>query len=104
MRPLRILAAVALGLALLLAAAVWLLTLLPRPRPGDFDALVWAARTGRVDSIDALVRAGSDLERQDSAVNGWTPLLHAVHKNQLGARCASCSASAPIRMGRRARG
>ena len=29
-----------------------------------------------------LVQAGADPDRQDDGPNGWTPLLHAVHKNQ----------------------
>jgi ankyrin repeat protein len=49
-----------------------------------FTALDWAARTGRTDAIAELVRAGADPELHDSGPNGWTPLLHAVHKNQLG--------------------
>ena len=29
-----------------------------------------------------LVEAGADPDRQDDGPNGWTPLLHAVHKDQ----------------------
>lgn len=50
-----------------------------------FTALDWAARTGRTDAIAELVRAGADPDLRDSGPNGWTPLLHAVHKNQLEA-------------------
>ena len=112
----RILASIALVLAVLAAAGLWILTsLLPRAHPESaleqaavtgsveelrrevrlrggvdgkdrrgFTALDWAARTGRTDAIAELVRAGADPELHDSGPNGWTPLLHAVHKGQIG--------------------
>lgn len=40
-----------------------------------------AARLGRVDAIRALVKAGARVDLHDRR-NGWTPLLHAVHKRQ----------------------
>jgi len=46
--------------------------------------LAWAARLGRTDIMEALLQAGADAE-QGSGVNGWTPLVHAVHKGQDGA-------------------
>lgn len=61
-----------------------------------FTALDWAARTGRTDAIAELVRAGADPELHDSGPNGWTPLLHAVHKNQLGAVRALLAAGADV--------
>ena len=48
-----------------------------------FTALDWAARTGRTDAIAELVLAGAEAELHDCGPNGWTALLHAVHKNQL---------------------
>jgi ankyrin repeat protein len=59
-------------------------------------ALDWAARTGRTDAIAELVRAGADVELHDSGPNGWTPLLHAVHKNQLGSVRALLAAGADV--------
>jgi hypothetical protein len=59
-----------------------------------FTVLDWAARTGRTDAIAELVRAGADPELHDSGPNGWTPLLHAVHKNQLGSVRALLAAGA----------
>jgi len=47
--------------------------------------LMWAARSGRVGSIEALVQGGAQLDRRDTHVNGWTPLMHAIHKGQAAA-------------------
>lgn len=43
-----------------------------------------AARLGDTGSIAALIRDGADPDER-GGVNGWTPLMHAIHKNQLGA-------------------
>lgn len=43
--------------------------------------LAWAARLGRTDIMEVLLDAGSN-PAQGSGVNGWTPLVHAVHKEQ----------------------
>lgn len=43
--------------------------------------LAAAARRGDVPEIDRLIAAGAD-PHQGSGVNGWTPLLHALHKGQ----------------------
>jgi ankyrin repeat protein len=69
--------------------------------PNDPDrhgltALVWSARLGKARAIKELVRAGADPDRQDSGPNGWTPLLHAVHKNQLAAVRALIAAGADV--------
>jgi hypothetical protein len=45
--------------------------------------LAGAARAGDQDAIKILVKAGAELEER-SGVNGWTPLMHAVHKDQRG--------------------
>ncbi|HSS48009.1 MAG TPA: ankyrin repeat domain-containing protein [Thermoanaerobaculia bacterium] len=123
MKIIRVLAFLALGLAMLGAAGFWLLSVLPRARPrtplavaaasgspeelrremaihpdlrgGEgLGALIWASRSGRADSIAELVRAGVDPNQQDSGPNGWPPLIHAVHKNQLGSVRALLSAGA----------
>src|SRR5580700_11350939 len=44
-------------------------------------ALMWAARSGAVDAMTVLLDAGADPNARDRS-NGWTPLLHAVHKRQ----------------------
>jgi ankyrin repeat protein len=43
--------------------------------------LAAAARRGDVAEIDRLIAAGAD-PHEGSGVNGWTPLLHAVHKGR----------------------
>ncbi len=43
--------------------------------------LLLAVRAGHVHVIQALLRAGAD-PGQRGGVNDWTPLMHAVHKNQ----------------------
>jgi len=43
--------------------------------------LASAARAGRLDAIELLLARGADPHR-GCGVNGWTPLLHALHKNQ----------------------
>ena len=41
-----------------------------------------AARKGDIQTIAGLARAGKSPDEQ-SGVNGWTPLMHAIHTNQL---------------------
>jgi hypothetical protein len=56
--------------------------------------LASAARSGHVDAIEILLGRGADPHR-GCGVNGWTPLLHALHKNQKAAALrlmATCSA------------
>ena len=45
--------------------------------------LASAARAGDLDGIRHLFNAGASLD-SPSGVNGWTPLHHAIHKNQAG--------------------
>ncbi|HYN20641.1 MAG TPA: ankyrin repeat domain-containing protein [Thermoanaerobaculia bacterium] len=52
----------------------------PESPSESLSALVWAARAGRADNVRLLLQAGADPDRRDSGRNGWTPLLHAVHK------------------------
>ena len=56
--------------------------------------LAAAARNGRIDAIELLLAHGADPHR-GCGVNSWTPLLHALHKNQLAAAerlIATCAA------------
>jgi len=57
--------------------------------------LVQAARNGRVDLIPTLVKNGAD-PNEHAGVNGWTPLMHAIHKHQLGSVSALLDAGADI--------
>jgi ankyrin repeat protein len=55
----------------------------PNEKDGrGIGALHWAARGGSVDVIEVLVAAGADVDLRDRDGDGWTPLLHAVHKRQ----------------------
>ena len=122
MKIIRAAAFLALGLAILGALGLWILTRLPRARPqtplavaaasgspaelrrqlaihpdlqGEgLGALVWASRSGRTGAIEDLIYAGVDPNQQDSGPNGWPPLIHAVHKGQLGSVRALLSAGA----------
>jgi hypothetical protein len=56
--------------------------------------LASAARSGRVEAIDLLLARGAD-PHLGCGVNRWTPLLHALHKDQLAAAqrlLATCTA------------
>jgi ankyrin repeat protein len=46
-----------------------------------YTALVWAARNGDTKVAEALIEARADMNVRDCAENGWTPLMHAIHKN-----------------------
>jgi hypothetical protein len=50
---------------------------------GPISPLISAARSGDVTKIRELAAAGTDLNAP-GGVNGWTPLMHAVHTNQPG--------------------
>jgi hypothetical protein len=43
--------------------------------------LIRAARAGDTKSIETLLRHGAD-PNLPGGVNGWTPLMHAIHKNR----------------------
>lgn len=56
--------------------------LLSEGAEGDVPAaLVWAARSGQTAAIDYLIKRGGD-PNMTGGVNGWTVLMHAVHKDQ----------------------
>jgi ankyrin repeat protein len=61
----------------------------------DIPPLIQAARAGRTDLIPALVKQGAD-PNQPAGVNGWTPLMHAIHKNQKGSVAALLDSGAEI--------
>lgn len=61
----------------------------------SMPSLIQAARDGRVSLIPALVKQGAD-PNQRAGVNGWTPLMHAIHKNQKGSVNALLDAGADV--------
>jgi ankyrin repeat protein len=48
---------------------------------GGLTALMWAARNGAIGAMSALLDGGADPNARDER-NGWTPLIHAIHKQQ----------------------
>jgi hypothetical protein len=58
---------------------------LDAPGAAGFTPLDWAAREGKTEAIAALIAAGASADATDHGVNGWTALMHAVHRHQLGA-------------------
>jgi ankyrin repeat protein len=50
----------------------------------DITPLMWAARTGDLETMRRLLDEGVDPNERD-ALNGWTPLYHAIHKGQIEA-------------------
>jgi len=50
-------------------------------RRQELPPLVGAAREGDVAAIGVLLKAGAAVDGR-AGVNGWTPLQHAIHKNQ----------------------
>ncbi len=68
-------------------------------RPDERDTHGWsllsrAARAGQVESIRMLLRAGARADDADTGGNRWTPLQHAIHKNQPAAVRALLDAGA----------
>ena len=51
----------------------------PDESGGDsLTPLTWAARSGAIQALTALLDAGADVNARDN--NRWTPLLHAIRK------------------------
>jgi hypothetical protein len=62
---------------------------------GPISPLISAARSGDVPEIRRLARSGANLN-ESGGINGWTPLMHAVHKEQLGSVRALLEAGADV--------
>ena len=77
---------------IVLPLALFLVACHSKPTPTN---LVGAARDGRTDLIPSLARQSADLNAR-SGVNGWTPLLHAIHKNQRASVAALLDAGADV--------
>ena len=52
------------------------------PDRHGLTALIRASRNGNLKIVKALLAAGATPNMNDGFVNGWTPMLHAIHKNQ----------------------
>jgi len=53
------------------------------PSALQMPAVVGAARSGDTERLELLLLEGADANVR-AGVNGWTPLLHAIHKDQEG--------------------
>jgi ankyrin repeat protein len=51
---------------------------------GGLTPLMWAARSGAVEAMTALLDAGADPNSRDQRTD-WTPLLHAIHRGHVAA-------------------
>jgi len=68
------------------AAMKAMLAAAPLTRADDpHGLLIWAARNGAADAIVFLASLGVDVNELDGGGNRWTPLQHAVHKEQSAA-------------------
>jgi Ankyrin repeats (3 copies) len=68
-----------------------------------FTPMIWAARAGRVPVIRLLADHSASLDAPGGS-NGWTPLMHALHKQQTAAALALIDLGADLssRNGQRA--
>jgi hypothetical protein len=60
-----------------------------------FTPLIWGARQGHVSVVRELLKHGANPELR-AGVNGWTPLMHAVHKGQEAAAMALVDGGAAV--------
>ncbi|HEX9164236.1 MAG TPA: ankyrin repeat domain-containing protein, partial [Thermoanaerobaculia bacterium] len=60
--------------------------------------LTGAVRDGDVVHVRAVLAHGADPNRP-TGVNSWTPLIHAVHKNELGTAAALIDGGADVNRG-----
>src|SRR5258708_1635587 len=61
--------------------AACLLTAACQPPGPPISPLIGAVREGNRDRIAERIKAGANVNER-GGVNDWTPLMHAVHKNQ----------------------
>jgi uncharacterized protein len=62
---------------------------------GGLTALILSARAGSAPAVAALLRHGANPNVR-GGIHGWTPLMHAVHKNQLSAAQALLDGGAQV--------
>jgi hypothetical protein len=77
----------------LLACAVLLAGCFEGPR--DVPPLIAAACDGNAAAVREIVRNGADPNAKYGALN-WTPLMHAVHSNQIGSVKALLDSGADV--------
>lgn len=61
----------------------------------DVTPLICAARAGHVRIIRTLLRSGANPDLP-AGVNNWTPLMHAIHKNQKSSAAALLDGGAGV--------
>jgi ankyrin repeat protein len=71
--------------------------------PVPVPPLCMAARSGDTVQIAALIKSGAVVDER-GGINNWTPLMHAVHKNQPKAVRALIDAGADVNAVAGARG
>jgi len=75
-------------------ATLWLSGCKEHHNPPLTD-LIGAARAGAVQEVQTLLRQGADPNLR-GGVNDWTPLMHAIHKNQAGTAKALLDGGADV--------
>jgi uncharacterized protein len=65
------------------------------PAAHGITPLVSAARAGAVNAIPVLIGLGADPNLR-CGVNGWSPLMHAIHKHQLASARALLEGGADV--------
>jgi hypothetical protein len=63
--------------------------------PQDMPPLVAAVRDGNATAIREIVKSGGDPNAAYGALN-WTPLMHAIYKNQIGSVKALLDSGADV--------
>lgn len=66
-----------------------------QPAAHGITPLVSAARAGAIDVIPVLISLGADPNLR-CGVNGWTPLMHAIHKHRLASARALLNGGADV--------
>jgi len=64
-------------------------------RQRDMPPLVAAAREGNAAAVREIVRSGADPNAAYGSLN-WSPLMHAIHKNQIGSVTALLDSGADV--------
>jgi ankyrin repeat protein len=61
----------------------------------DVPPLIAAAREGNTAAVREMIKGGADPNAPYGALN-WTPLMHAIHKNQIGSVKALLDSGADV--------